>query len=268
MRALRRMMLATVFVATLGFAVRVDAKGVPLTMTNQGRLFDVNDQPIEGSLNVLFSVYDSPTATVPIWSEQHDVTFDNGFYSVSLGTTAPFDTTNIFQGSLRYFGITIGTDAEMTPRSVIQSVPYAMLAGDVNGDIHPSSVSIGNMEVINNAGQWVGPTMGGATGATGPQEPAGAPGPQGAAGAAGATGAAGRPRVPQGPLERRARLGAGAGRACRSDGRCRAWVRRRRPGATGAVGPAGATGVAGPIGATGATAGPRARSAPPARRAS
>ena len=52
--------------------------------------------------------------------------------------------------------MTIGNDPELSPRAPIQSVPYALFAGDVNGDIHPSTVSIGNMEVINENGQWVG----------------------------------------------------------------------------------------------------------------
>jgi len=216
-------MVAALLAGAMGLSPSVSASGVPLTVTNQGRLFDANDQPIEGPLSVLFSIYDSPTATTAIWTEEHTITFDQGYYSVSLGTVVPFDTKTIFDGSLRYFGVTVGSDAEMTPRSTIQSVPYAILAGDVNGDIHPSSVSIGNTEVINDAGVWVGPTM---AGATGPAGPAGAAGP---AGPAGATGAAG----PTGPTGATGAAGP--------------------TGPTGAVGATGAQGVAGPIGLTGAT---------------
>ena len=216
-------MVAALLAGAMGLSPSVSASGVPLTVTNQGRLFDANDQPIEGPLSVLFSIYDSPTATTAIWTEEHTITFDQGYYSVSLGTVVPFDTKTIFDGSLRYFGVTVGSDAEMTPRSTIQSVPYAILAGDVNGDIHPSSVSIGNTEVINDAGLWVGPTM---AGATGPAGPAGAAGP---AGPAGATGAAG----PTGPTGATGAAGP--------------------TGPTGAVGATGAQGVAGPIGLTGAT---------------
>src|SRR5262249_37551592 len=147
------------------------------TITNQGRLFDANDKPINGSLDVLFAIYDTDTATTPIWSEQHTVTFDEGFFSVSLGTMVPFDE-KIFDGSVRYFSLKIGTDPELLPRAPVQSVPYALFAGDVRGDIHPSTVSIGSQEVINEKGQWVGDPTGlvGPTGPTGPTGTAGATG--------------------------------------------------------------------------------------------
>lgn len=124
--------------------------------TNQGRLFDADGAPIDGTLKVLFALYDAPDATVPIWSEEHDIAFDEGYYSVSLGSVVPFDA-DVFDGNLRYFGITIGDEPELLPRSVVQSVPYALLAQDVNGDIHPTSVTIPNgTEVINDQGEWGG----------------------------------------------------------------------------------------------------------------
>src|SRR5262245_17249536 len=132
---------------------------VPRTITTQGRLCEASDKPISGPLAVVFAIYDAPDATVPIWSEQHTVDFDNGSYSVSLGSVVPFGDT-VFDGSLRYFGITIGTAPELSPRATVQSVPYALLANDVNGDIHPTTVTVNGTLVINENGEWVGPTMG------------------------------------------------------------------------------------------------------------
>ncbi len=133
--------------------------GVPPTITNQGRLFDENNEPISGSLTVLFAIYDAADAKVALWSEEHTIEFDEGYYSVSLGSEVPFGE-KVFDGSLRYFGITIGDGAELSPRSVVQSVPYALLAQDVNGDIHPTTVTVNGTEVINEKGEWVGPSMG------------------------------------------------------------------------------------------------------------
>src|SRR5262245_57020927 len=73
---------------------------VPQTITNQGRLYDAQNHPINTSLTVLFAIYDAPDATTPIWSEEHNVTFDEGYYSVSLGSIVPFGST-VFDGSLR-----------------------------------------------------------------------------------------------------------------------------------------------------------------------
>ena len=162
---------------------------VPTIMTHQGRLFDSSDQPIQDTLQVVFTIYDSgaPSAQV-LWTETHLVTFELGYFSVSLGETVPLDST-IFDGSVRYLGIKVGSDDEMTPRAATRSVPYALVAGDVNGDIHPQTVSIpGFGMVIDENGQWVGdPT--GLIGPTGPVGPTGAAGPTGAQGATGATGA-------------------------------------------------------------------------------
>jgi len=215
-------LLAASVVALPGLA----AAAVPSTMMQQGRLYDANDVPINATLQMVFAIYDSPGAAVPLWSEVHSVTFEEGSYSVSLGSIVPF-TTTVFDGSVRYLGITVGSDPEMAPRPEIGSVPYALLAGDVNGDIHPTSVSIAGFgEVIDANGQWVGDSTGlvgpqgpvGPTGAAGPQGPAGptgATGPQGIAGPQGATG-------PQGPA-----------------------------GAQGATGPQGPIGPIGLVGATG-----------------
>ena len=220
-RTIRRWATAALFAGSLGITGASALAEVPQTITNQGRLFDAEGGPIDATLQVLFAIYDSPDATTPIWSEEHEVTFEEGYYSVSLGSTVPLDT-KVFDGTVRYFGITVGSEAELTPRSPIQSVPYALVAGDVRGDIHPTSVSIGNEEVINDQGQWVGDP----TGLLGPTGPAGPEGPAGAAGAAGAPGPAG----PMGP--------AGVAGAI---------------GATGPQGPTGATGAVGPTGPAGAT---------------
>ncbi len=232
-RSIRSLMFATLLVAAMGVSVSASAKGVPMTVTNQGRLFDAESQPIEGSLTVLFSIYDSEAAAVPIWSEEHTVTFDQGFYAVSLGAMTPLDA-KILDGSVRYFAMTVDNEEEMLPRSPLQSVPYAIVAGDVNGDIHPTSVSIGDMPVIDSTGTWVGkPLPQGPTGATGPAGPQGPVGPTGAIGAAGPIG-------PQGPIGPTGAVGAAgpigpAGAA----------------GAAGATGPMGAPGLQGPIGPVG-----------------
>jgi hypothetical protein len=168
---------------------------VPSTLTHQGRLFDANDMPVTQTLDVVFALYESEaTAATPLWTETHSVAFDDGYFSVDLGELVPIGPS-VFNGSVRYLGITVGDDAEMTPRSATRSVPYALLAGDVNGHIHPMSVSIpGVGVVIDQNGKWVGDPTGlvgppGADGAVGPMGPMG---PEGVAGATGATG-------PQGP---------------------------------------------------------------------
>jgi hypothetical protein len=124
-RTIRRLLAATVMAGVIAAVAPPAEAAVPQTITNQGRLFEAEGGPIEGTLTVLFAIYDSADAKDPIWSEEHEVTFEEGYYSVSLGSIVPFGE-GVFDGSLRYFGITVGDEPELLPRSPVQSVPYAL----------------------------------------------------------------------------------------------------------------------------------------------
>ena len=194
------------------------AAAVPATITHQGRLFDTKGAPVNGALDVTFTLFDAAQGGAALWTETHSVAFDAGYFSIELGADKPF--SNVFDGSTLHLGIQIAGDAEMTPRARVGSVPYALVAGDVRGDINPNSVSIeGYGPVIDSTGKWLGDTTS-LMGPPGPQGPAGAMGPAGLAGPQGPAGADGAPG-PAGPV--------------------------------GPIGPPGAAGPAGPIGPTGAT---------------
>jgi hypothetical protein len=199
------------------------AGDVPATLTHQGRLFDAQGKPLSQKLPMTFNLYDGPNELVPLFSETLDVTLEDGYFSASLGEVSSLK--GILDGKVKYLGIAAGNDAEMTPRAVVQSVPYAMLAGDAVGDLHPTSVSVGGAKVIDENGQWVGDTAGlqGAQGPAGPTGPQGLSGPQGASG----------PQGPQGPIGPQGPVGL--------------------TGPQGAQGPTGLTGVAGPMGPAGPT---------------
>lgn len=190
---------------------------VPGTLTHQGRLFKADtgweSKPVDGSLTVTFRLYPQLEGGDSVWMEAHEVTFDDGYYSVHLGETTPIDGA-IDGSEPRYLGITVGDDEEMSPRAAMGSVPFALIARDAVGEIHAKSLSIGGKAVIDTEGTWVGSKMGleGPGGPAGPTGPAGPPGPQGPQGDVGPTG-------PVGPM--------------------------------GPVGPSGAAGPSGPIGPTG-----------------
>ncbi|WP_437784222.1 collagen-like protein [Sorangium sp. So ce1097] len=212
---------------------------VPATITHQGRLYDAEGAPIDETIEVVFALYDDREASTPLWSEVHAITFEDGFFSVRLGSIVPFQGA-IFDGAERYLGITVGDDVELEPRATVASVPYALLAGNVSGDITPSSVTVNTSNgttvrvdqrgiavnetvVINENGHWVGSPAG----LQGPAGPAGPAGPTGATGLAGPAG----PEGPEGPTGPTGPAGP--------------------PGVAGPAGPAGAVGPAGPMGPTG-----------------
>ena len=115
-RTIRRWAAAALLIGGISATEATARAAVPPTLTTQGRLFDASDNLIEGQLTVVFSIYDAPDATVPIWTEKDTVLFEQGYYSVSLGKVTPFGP-KVFDGSLRYFGITIGNAPELSPRS-------------------------------------------------------------------------------------------------------------------------------------------------------
>jgi hypothetical protein len=113
--------------AAILFWVMVPCLGhaVPQKINYQGYLTDTAGIPINGSLQMVFSLYDVPSSGTPLWAEHQNVTVINGIYNVSLGDTVliplAFDVPY-------YLGITVGSDPEMTPRKALTSVGYAFRA--------------------------------------------------------------------------------------------------------------------------------------------
>ena len=58
---------------------------VPLTLTQQGRLYDKNGAAVTASHPVTFTIYEAPASAAPLWSETLDVTFEDGYYSAERG---------------------------------------------------------------------------------------------------------------------------------------------------------------------------------------
>jgi hypothetical protein len=129
---------------------------VPAPLTHQGRLLDATGQPVGSSQVFIYKIYDAPTDGNVLWTETLTVALDQGYFSVQLGLMSPI-TDALLTGGDRYLGIQVGADAELAPREQLTSVPYARVAGEVCGDIHPTSVSVGGAEVISAAGKWTGP---------------------------------------------------------------------------------------------------------------
>src|SRR6185436_5528001 len=74
---------------------------VPLTLTQQGRLFDPAGAPLNATVAVTFAIYDSPSGGQPLWSEVHAITLDEGYFSAQLGETTPFPPS-LWDGAARY----------------------------------------------------------------------------------------------------------------------------------------------------------------------
>lgn len=106
---------------------------VPQQITYQGYLTDTAGIPINGDITLVFSFYDAATEGTLLWLEEQNVLVINGLYNVLMGWD-PVDNPfpgNLFNGE-RWIGVSVGGDAEMVPRQMLASTPFAMKAGDAD----------------------------------------------------------------------------------------------------------------------------------------
>jgi len=146
--------------STSGEAAPAKVPSVPSGITQQGRVLDADGNPVTSEVAMTFTIYDDPTAAAPanvLFTQVLNIQLDDGYFSGRIGEDGdnPFPPT-LFDGSVRYLGITVGADDELAPRARLASVPYAFLSNDAIGDIHPASVTVAGKEVIDNKGNWVG----------------------------------------------------------------------------------------------------------------
>jgi len=102
---------------------------VPQLINYQGKLLKPDGTPVaDGPYAMTFAIYAQPTGGVALWSEpQTAVQVKKGLFSVLLGSVNNLPA-NIFASPDRFFGVTVGTDPEMTPRQQITTAAYAFKA--------------------------------------------------------------------------------------------------------------------------------------------
>ncbi|MEW5922938.1 MAG: hypothetical protein AB1746_03035 [Candidatus Zixiibacteriota bacterium] len=127
----------SVFSITLSLVFIMVSVGaeVPGTMSYQGILTNSSGNPVpDGSHNVLFIIYDEADSVR--WEESHTINTINGLFSVQLGSNGSPLTADVFNHTECWLGITVEGDPEITPRTQLNTVPYAFKTGDIqSGDI-------------------------------------------------------------------------------------------------------------------------------------
>lgn len=133
-------------VGVISGAVSAD---VPLVLSHQGRLLDGSDNPVTGTRDLTFRIYETPTGGTPLWTETHlSVPVTNGLYSVILGSTVTISGDLIVTGGAlgteRFLEIEVQSDGPMSPRSRMVASPYSVASSRVSGDVHtlPGELSV------------------------------------------------------------------------------------------------------------------------------
>lgn len=101
---------------------------VPHAISYQGRLTDPQGDPVtDGVYSILFRIYDSEEGGNVIWSSFGSVPLfvTDGLFAHLLGSTNPIPDSLADQDSL-WLGLTVGLDEELTPRTLLSSVPFAL----------------------------------------------------------------------------------------------------------------------------------------------
>ena len=115
---------------TLAFAA------VPPMINYQGKLTKPTGAPLDMTTQMIFCIYADPITLNPLWCDtQSAVVVEKGVFNVLLGSQHPIPDS-VFDGNVRYLGVKVGNDAEITPRKPMVSVGYAYTDGDwtINGN--------------------------------------------------------------------------------------------------------------------------------------
>ena len=140
------------------------AAAVPGQFTHQGRLLDAEGTPLADSATITFRVMDEATGGSMLWEDDITVSLTNGFYAAVLGADEETNPLNVevFSQDPVWLEIQLAGEAAMEPRSPIHSVPYATMATVAEevsgGPVNASRVAIDGTLVIDDAGEWVGPS--------------------------------------------------------------------------------------------------------------
>lgn len=103
-----------------------EAAYVPEQINYQGRITNTGGLPFNGVYDLTFTIYDAPTGGTALWTETHTgVAVASGLFSIILGTTTPITTTVLATDS-RWLGVALLPAPEMSPRTKITSVAYAI----------------------------------------------------------------------------------------------------------------------------------------------
>jgi len=114
---------------------------VPTKVGFEGYLTDPTNSPNPlptDNYSIVFSLYSAASGGTASWTETQTVSVQDGYFAVQLGSVAPLYASD-FSGN-QWIGVKVGTDAEISPRTPISAVPFALNAETANSATTASSV--------------------------------------------------------------------------------------------------------------------------------
>lgn len=131
---------------------------VPTFIPYQGTLTDASGNPIDGSVNLTFRLYNTLSGGTALWTESHtNVPVSSGLFNVRLGSKTAF-ADSVWQNASLYLGIQVGSEAEMTPREPLGAVPVSYSTGSLTagatfqGDVQANNHSLIGVQNLKGSG--------------------------------------------------------------------------------------------------------------------
>ncbi|MBN1888100.1 MAG: hypothetical protein JW850_08925 [Thermoflexales bacterium] len=122
----------------------------------QGRLTDTSGDPLNGTYNLTFRLYNSTAAAAtPVCTDTDSVSVDNGLFNTYLSSCGEH-----VDGQRLHVGIEVGSDGEMSPRQTLYTVPYALSL--VPGAVISATRSGANLTLRNDHAEGTGLNSSGA----------------------------------------------------------------------------------------------------------
>ncbi len=125
MRTLNYLLLAIIAVLPLGSLFAQ----APRTMTYQGILTDPSGGlPPDGAHTLTLNLYESASGGTAIYTEMHSaVPVVKGLFNIIIGSQTSLPTTLRFDRAY-FLGVSIDNGQELSPRTALSTVPYALYA--------------------------------------------------------------------------------------------------------------------------------------------
>ncbi|HSL89382.1 MAG TPA: hypothetical protein VK870_08775 [Ignavibacteriaceae bacterium] len=83
----------------------------------------------DGNYPMTFRIYNDPTGGTALWTETQTVAVANGIFSVHLGSNTAI--AGVPFNRIHFLGITLGTEPELLPRTMLTPSPYSFMSMDI-----------------------------------------------------------------------------------------------------------------------------------------
>ncbi len=154
---------STVFIVILMACSLVAQAQIPRTFSLQGMLTDAGGNALSnGSHQLRITVYTQSSGGSGTYTETHSAMIKDGVFSVVVGSVTPIPGTMMFDRKY-YAGISVDGGAELTPRTELTAVPFALNAAHAEKAGALAAGATGVVTNINGADGAVTLTGGGST---------------------------------------------------------------------------------------------------------